>query len=145
MPVSIVGEDGRIVVSSPYHPNFPARARTLGGEWDAARRVWVFEAAEGERVKALCREVYGEDGNGAPAGAVAQHPTGFAEAAVALPHYFGHRQRLRERMMAAGPDNLPDYELLEMLLFAAYRRGDVKPLAKSLLAQFGGFGGVISA
>lgn len=145
MPVSIVGEDGRIVVSSPYHPNFPARARMLGGEWDAARRVWVFEAAEGERVKALCRDVYGEDGNGVVAGAVGQSPSGFAEAAVTLPHYFGHRQRLRERMMAAGPDSLPDYELLEMLLFAAYRRGDVKPLAKSLLTQFGGFGGVISA
>jgi DNA repair protein RadC len=145
MPLSIVGKDGRIVVSSPYHPNFPARARTLGGKWDAARRVWVFEAAESERVKALCREVYGEDGNGQAAGALARHPTGFAEAAPALPHYFGHRQRLRERMMAAGPGSLPHYELLEMLLFAAYRRGDVKPLAKSLLAQFGGFGEVISA
>jgi DNA repair protein RadC len=62
-----------------------------------------------------------------------------------VPHYYGHRQRLRERMMAAGPETLPDYELLEMLLFAAYQRGDVKPLAKALLAKLGGFGEVIAA
>ena len=149
MPLSIVEQDGRIIVSSPYHPNFPARARTLGGEWDAQRRVWVFDAGESERVKALCGDVYGEDGSGppanAPAGGAGHNRAGFAESGAALPHYYGHRQRLRERMMAAGPDSLPDYELLEMLLFAAYRRGDVKPLAKSLLAQFGGFGEVMSA
>ena len=145
MPVSIVERDGRIIVSSPYHPNFPARARTLGGDWDAARRVWVFDATERDRVTSLCREVYGADGAGPSEGPAAGHNrAGFAEAA-ALPHYYGHRQRLRERMMAAGPESLPDYELLEMLLFAAYRRGDVKPLAKSLLAQFGGFGEVMSA
>jgi DNA repair protein RadC len=149
MPLSIVEQDGHIVVGSPYHPNFPARARTLGGEWDAVRRVWVFDAGDSERVKSLLREVYGADGSGPPpdaAGGGAGHNSlGFAEAAAALPHYYGHRQRLRERMMAAGSESLPDYELLEMLLFAAYRRGDVKPLAKSLLAQFGGFGEVMSA
>jgi DNA repair protein RadC len=149
MPHSIVEEDGHLVVNSPYHPNFPARARALGGDWDAARRVWVFDVGEGERVKSLLREVYGSDGNapenGAAAGGVGHNSAGFGEAAAALPHYYGHRQRLRERMMAAGPDSLPDYELLEMLLFAAYRRGDVKPLAKSLLAQFGGYGEVVSA
>jgi DNA repair protein RadC len=149
MPLSIVEEDGRIVVSSPYHPNFPARARALGGDWDAGHRVWVFDTSEVERVKSLLREVYGSDG-GEPTGSdgadgAGHNSVGFAEAPVALPHYYGHRQRLRERMMAAGPDSLPDYELLEMLLFAAYRRGDVKPLAKSLLAQFGCFGEVVSA
>lgn len=145
MPVSIVERDGRIIVSSPYHPNFPARARTLGGAWDAARRVWIFDASERDRVTSLCREVYGGNGTEPFAAPAAGHNrVGFAEAA-ALPHYYGHRQRLRERMMAAGPESLPDYELLEILLFAAYRRGDVKPLAKSLLAQFGGFGEVMSA
>ena len=63
MPLSIVEEeDGRIAVSSPYHPNFPARARTLGGIWDTARRVWVFDAADHDRVRSLCREIYGTDG-----------------------------------------------------------------------------------
>ena len=57
----------------------------------------------------------------------------------------GHRQRLRERFLAAGPEALADYEILEMLLFGAIRQGDVKPLAKRLIAQFGGLGGVLSA
>ena len=61
------------------------------------------------------------------------------------PHYHGHRQRLRERFLAAEPDALPDYELLELLLFGANPRSDVKPLAKRLLAEFGDFAGVVSA
>ncbi len=52
------------------------------------------------------------------------------------PHYLGHRRRLRERFQLAGADALPDYELLELLLYLAMPRGDVKPLAKALLAHF---------
>jgi hypothetical protein len=62
MPVSIVEQDGRIVVGTPYHPNFPARARLLGGDWDALRHVWIFDAREDDRVRSLCREIYGTDG-----------------------------------------------------------------------------------
>jgi DNA repair protein RadC len=61
------------------------------------------------------------------------------------PHYVGHRERLRERFLAAGADALPDYELLELVLFAALPRRDVKPLAKALLAQFGSFAETIAA
>ncbi len=61
------------------------------------------------------------------------------------PHYLGHRDRLRERFLAGGTDALPDYELLELLLFAAIPRRDVKPLAKALIAEFGGFADVIAA
>jgi len=153
MPLLIVEEeDGRIAVSSPYHPNFPARARSLGGVRDARRRMWVFDAGDHDRVRSLCREIYGTDGleNGkdgiAPfPNAVGHGRNEFAEAVTAVPHYYGHRRRLRERMIAAGAESLPDYELLEMLLFAANPQGDVKPTAKSLLAQFGGFGEVMSA
>jgi DNA repair protein RadC len=49
----------------------------------------------------------------------------------------GHRQRLRERFLRGGSDALADYELLELLLFSALPRRDVKPLAKALLAEFG--------
>jgi DNA repair protein RadC len=55
-----------------------------------------------------------------------------------LPHYVGHRDRLRERFREGGEDALPDYELLELLLFAAIPRQDVKPLAKRMLDAFGG-------
>lgn len=57
----------------------------------------------------------------------------------------GHRQRLRSRFMAAGGDTFPDYEILEMVLFGAIPRGDVKPLAKRLLKRFGSFADVIAA
>jgi DNA repair protein RadC len=61
------------------------------------------------------------------------------------PDYAGHRQRLRERFLSAGPDSLPDYELLELLLFMAQPRADTKPIAKELLRKFGSFAEVISA
>ena len=67
---------------------------------------------------------------------------GFAEAP---PHYFGHRERLRERFREAGTDALSDYELLELLLFRAQPRRDMKPIAKALLEKFGSFAEVISA
>lgn len=56
-----------------------------------------------------------------------------------------HRKRLRERFMQGGPDAMPDYELLELVLFRAIPRRDVKPLAKRLLAAFGDFNHTISA
>jgi len=53
-------------------------------------------------------------------------PLRLAEAADDTPHYHGHRERLRQRLIAAGADNLPDYELVEVILFASNPRGDVK-------------------
>jgi DNA repair protein RadC len=61
------------------------------------------------------------------------------------PHYHGHRERLRERFLGAGPDALSDYELMEMVLFRALPRRDVKPLAKSLIAKFGSFAEAVHA
>ncbi len=61
------------------------------------------------------------------------------------PHYLGHRQRLRERFLAGGAEALADYELLELLLFQARPRGDMKPLAKALMKRFGSFAAVMAA
>ena len=61
------------------------------------------------------------------------------------PHYHGHRQRLRDRFIKGGATALADYELLELMLCMAMPRGDVKPLAKSLIAQFGSFANVLAA
>lgn len=61
------------------------------------------------------------------------------------PHYLGHRARLRARFLETGGENLPDYELLELILFSARPRGDVKPLAKRLLKHFGSFDKVLYA
>jgi DNA repair protein RadC len=65
--------------------------------------------------------------------------------AEAPPHFHGHRERLRARFLEAGAEALADYEMLELVLFRALPRRDVKPLAKDLLARFGSFAEVISA
>jgi DNA repair protein RadC len=63
-----------------------------------------------------------------------------------LPSYIkDHRTRLRDRFLSGGAGALPDYELLELVLFRAIPRRDVKPLAYRLLEKFGDFNGVISA
>ena len=63
----------------------------------------------------------------------------------APPHHQGHRERLRERARKGGLAALPDYELLELYLFRSIPLRDVKPLAKALLARFGGLSGVLGA
>jgi len=70
---------------------------------------------------------------------------GLADFSGADPHYYGHRDRLRQRLIEAGADSLPDYELLEFMLFANDLRKDVKPLAKALIERFGGFAEVLGA
>jgi DNA repair protein RadC len=60
------------------------------------------------------------------------------EPAPPAPDHLGHRQRLRARFLAGGPEALADYELLELVLFGANPRGDTKPLAKRLLDEFDG-------
>ena len=65
--------------------------------------------------------------------------------AEAVPHYHGHRERLRARFREAGSEAVTDYELLELVLFRALPRRDVKPLAKALIAKFGSFAEVIAA
>ena len=68
-------------------------------------------------------------------------PPGLAEA----PHFKGHRERLRSRFLETGDQGLPDYEILELLLFRSIPQRDVKPLAKELIARFGSLSGVLGA
>lgn len=77
---------------------------------------------------------------------------GDADEAIALPvtgrlpsYIADHRKRLRTRFMAGGAAALPDYELLELVLFRAIPRQDVKPLARRLLDTFGDFNRVVTA
>lgn len=60
-------------------------------------------------------------------------------------HRHGHRARLRERFLESGGEGMPDYELLELLLFLGIPRRDVKPLAKQLIEHFGSYAAVLSA
>ena len=67
------------------------------------------------------------------------------EDASAPPGHLGHRARMREKLLRAGPDALLDHELLEMVLFLALPRRDTKPIARALLTRFGSFAAAISA
>jgi len=74
---------------------------------------------------------------------------GFKEAPIKAgspkPDYLGHRERLRQRFVTGGANALPDYELLELVLFRSLPRRDTKPIAKALIEKFGSFAEVISA
>jgi DNA repair protein RadC len=60
-------------------------------------------------------------------------------------HRLGHRERLRERFREGGGEVMPDYELLELVLFRSIARRDVKPIAKDLVGRFGSFAEVLAA
>jgi DNA repair protein RadC len=61
------------------------------------------------------------------------------------PHYHGHRARLRARFLESAGSGIPDYEILELILFGVFRNGDTKPLAKALVAEFGSLAAVLAA
>jgi len=61
------------------------------------------------------------------------------------PHYYGHRQRLRERFLRSGLEGFSDYEVVELLLTLAIPRSDVKQPAKALIARFGNLRGILDA
>ena len=67
------------------------------------------------------------------------------ETKAVKPDHLGHRERLRERFSQGGADAMPDYELLELVLFRAIPRQDTKPIAKALITRFGTFGDVLAA
>jgi DNA repair protein RadC len=108
--------------------------RDAGGTWNRLERCWEFA---------------GEDPTPRLAAALEQVPkaSGHNSAAPAepRPHYHGHRGRVRDRVLKAGIETLPDYELLELLLFYSVERIDTKPLAKRLLERFGTLGDIFAA
>lgn len=111
--------------------------KRAGGQWDKARQRWTLPAAD--RLDAIAAALAQGDG---PA-------QGLAEAQAAwdghgTKPYHGHRERLRQRCLEAGPEALPDYELLELLLFFSVWRRDTKPLARALLAEAGSLAGVLA-
>jgi hypothetical protein len=58
--VTVTTANGKTTVESPYHPDWPAQARTLGGRWSGG--AWVFDSRDEGRVRELARDIYGTDG-----------------------------------------------------------------------------------
>lgn len=143
------GREAYMVTGNTYHHKELLKAH--GGRWSKSRSAWVFDDAA--MIERLCQMLAGGQASSAP---------GFAEAPVLFDvsvsgpakstrpasgpaHYHGHRERLRQRFRESAGEGMPDYELLELLLFFSIRYVDVKPLAKRLLDEFGSLGGVLAA
>ncbi len=114
-----------------------ARAAASGGLNDAGLRSATLSNAE----------LFPDVPHATP---VARPPVASSPGASTMPtddadHHSGHRERLRGRFLNRGADALEDYELLEMVLFNAIPRCDVKPLAKTLIQAFGDLWGVVNA
>jgi len=110
--------------------------REAGGRWHRREQAWRLCTAD--QLAALARRLEER----APAKGLAEAPSEFAYGSK---HYHGHRERLRTRFLEGGPEPMPDYELLELLLFFSVWRRDTKPVAKELLNTFGSLGGVLAA
>ncbi|MGI9416294.1 MAG: RadC family protein [Geminicoccaceae bacterium] len=143
------GADGYVVSGNTFHHKETLKAH--GGRWSKSRGAWLFD--ESSMIEGLCQAFGGDNAPGrrglaealtsfesTPAG-----PSNSTKPAAAAPHYHGHRQRLRARFRESDGEGMPDYELLELLLFFNIRYVDVKPLAKRLLDEFGSLGGVLAA
>jgi DNA repair protein RadC len=139
LSVTEVAGAGGTAVYAVKGDTFPHRdlLQTLGGRWDGIKRAWMFE---GNDPRPAIRERLETE----------RLAHGLSDALPQIdlpnrPHYWGHRQRLRDRFLAGGDNALADYELLEMLLFFAIRRIDTKPVAKDLLTRFDSLAGVVNA
>lgn len=60
MTVRIVTIGGYVHLTAPFHPEFAAAARDLGGIWHSA--TWRFDARDEQRVRDLCMDIWGTDG-----------------------------------------------------------------------------------
>jgi DNA repair protein RadC len=122
-----------------------------GGRWSRSRKAWVFQDRDAiERLgAALHATIEGGARPGLADAGTPFQPASEVQSTRSAPdtgkHYHGHRERLRARFLESGAEGMPDYELLELLLFFSIRYIDVKPLAKRLLAEFGSLGGVLAA
>jgi len=108
--------------------------RDGGGSWNKFDQCWEFSGADPTVTLAAALEAQ-------PASC--GHNSGKSNGEK--PHYWGHRGRMRERVLKAGVETLADYEVLELLLFYSIERTDTKPLANRLLDRFGTLGDVFAA
>ena len=141
------GGENYVVRGDTYRHKETLKAH--GGRWSKSRRAWVFH--DRSAIERLSTVLSNGAGNTAPPG-FAEAPLPFrqpgeVQSTRSAPdkHFHGHRKRLRTRFMSVDDQSMPDYELLELLLFFSIQYVDVKLLAKRLLHVFGSLGGVLAA
>jgi DNA repair protein RadC len=139
------GDGGYEIAGNTYaHKELLKRT---GGRWSARRQCWVFTSLESVTRLAAALPADG----GAAASGLADAPAPYEQDRPSFARLrkraqnAGHRNRLRTRFLEAGADALPDYELLELLLFFSIDVKDTKPLAKELLARYGSLGAILKA
>ena len=121
--------------------------KRAGGRWSARRQCWAFDSLESIARLAAALPAHG----GSTASGLADAPAPYEQDRPSFARLrkraqnAGHRNRLRTRFLEAGADALPDYELLELLLFFSIDVKDTKPLAKELLARYGSLGAILKA
>ncbi len=139
------------------------RLREAGGNWNRVEAAWEFTDGDPTAAVALalsapapvssagnghdgaCRATPGAGPDGAPRAAPGPGHNHPPRAEPEKPHYWGHRQRVRDRATSQGVEGFQDYEILELLLFYGIERIDTKPVAKQLLERFGTLGDVLAA
>ena len=130
------GAEGAFTVEGDTFPHRDLIKRQ-GGRWSGSRRRWLF------RFDAAGAAYEFAEPNGG-VGGLAEDQAGRFQA-WGNKHYHGHRERLRKKFLEGGQVAVADYELLELLLFFSVHRRDTKPIAKAMLAAFGGLGAVLAA
>ena len=149
------GGEHYVVRGDTYHHKETLKAH--GGRWSKSRRAWVFASLDALQRLEEAVSGKGEKSSSAKPGlaeaASPFHQPGEIRSTPAAPgmtaasnqrHFEGHRGRLRQRFLESDGEGMPDYELLELLLFSSVRYVDVKPLAKHLLSEIGSLGGLLA-
>jgi DNA repair protein RadC len=142
------GAGYEIVGNTFAHKELLKRA---GGRWKASRQCWQFGSLEPLAQLAAALPAAAPPADGAASPGLHDAPATFEADRPSFTRLrkqaqnAGHRNRLRQRFLDAGPGALPDYELLELLLFFSIDVKDTKPLAKELLERYGSLGAVLKA
>ena len=58
---------------------------------------------------------------------------------------YGHRKRLKEKLLSSGASNMSDADIIEMLLFYIVPRKDCRAVAEALVEKYGTLEAVIAA
>jgi DNA repair protein RadC len=135
-------DDGAFLVSGNTFA-YRELLKGCGGRWSQRRQSWVFDSRA--PIEQLAQAIPAQTPGLADAPATFDAETASFGRRRKTSQQSGHRNRLRQRFLEAGPTSLPDYELLELLLFFSIDVKDTKPLAKELLARFGNLGAVLKA